>query len=78
MRMFSIISSAAVIALCGLGAAQAQSNPIQGTPQSHFPYARPHEIRMINGVPCRTMYDRQLGTRVPVACAGDVPVARVN
>jgi hypothetical protein len=78
MRVFSIISCAGLIALVGLGAAQAQTNPIQGTPGSLFPYARPNEIRMINGVPCRTMYDRQLGTRVPIACAGDVSVRRVN
>jgi hypothetical protein len=78
MRVFSIISCAGLIALVGLGAAQAQTNPIQGTPGSLFPYARPNEIQVINGVPCRTMYDRQLGTRVPIACAGDVSVRRVN
>ena len=52
--------------------------PIAGTPGSLFPYARPDEIRMINGVPCRTMYDRQFKTRVPIACAGDVMARRVN
>jgi hypothetical protein len=65
MRMFSVISCAGFIALVGLGGAQAQTNPVQGTPESLFPYARPNEIRVIDGVPCRTMYDRQLGTRVP-------------
>ena len=33
---------------------------------------------MINGVPCRTMYDRQMGTRVPIACAGEVAVRKIN
>jgi len=78
MRMYSIISSAGVIVLIGLGAAQAQTAPIHGTPGSPFPYARPHEIQMINGVPCRTMYDKQLRARVPVACAGSVQVPRVE
>jgi hypothetical protein len=78
MRMVSIVSSAGLIALSTLGTAQAQTNPITGTPGSPFPYARPNEIQMINGVPCRTMYDRQSRTRVPIACAGNVPVPRVT
>ena len=78
MRMLTIISSASFIVLSALGTAQAQPNPIQGTPESLFPHARPNEIQMINGVPCRTMFDRQLKTRVPIACAGDVPVSRVD
>ena len=78
MRMVSIVSSAGLIALSTLGTAQAQTNPITGTPGSPFPYARPNEIQMINGVPCRTMYVRQQKARVPVACAGDVAVSRVN
>jgi len=78
MRVFSISSCAGLIFLSAVGAAQAQPNPIQGTPQSLFPYARPNEIQMINGVPCRTMYDRQSRTRVPIACAGDVRVPRVD
>jgi hypothetical protein len=77
MRMVSIVSSAGLIALSTLGTTQAQTNPITGTPGSPFPYARPNEIQMINGVPCRTMYDRQSRTRVPIACAGNVPVPRV-
>ncbi len=56
--MLSINWCAGLIALSALGTAQAQTNPIQGTPGSPFPYARPNEIQMINGVPCRTMYDR--------------------
>lgn len=78
MRTFSIISGAGLFVLSGLGSVQAQPNPIQGTPGSLFPYARPHEIQMINGVPCRTMYDPQLRARVPVACAGDVSVRQVG
>jgi hypothetical protein len=78
MRMVNIISSVGLIALSTLGTAQAQTNPITGTPGSPFPYARPNEIQTINGVPCRTMYDRQSQTRVPIACAGNVPVPRVT
>ena len=78
MKMFSISSCAGLIFLSGVGAAQAQPNPTQGTPQSLFPYARPNEIQMIDGIPCRTMYDRQSRTRVPIACAGAVRVPRVD
>jgi hypothetical protein len=78
MTVYSIISSAGLIALSGIGAAHAQTALVQGTPGSLFPYAMPHEIRMINGVPCRTMYDAQRRARVPVACAGDVSVLQVN
>jgi hypothetical protein len=78
MTVYSIISSAGLIALSGIGAAHAQTALVQGTPGSPFPYAMRHEIRMINGVPCRTMYDRQLRIRVPVACAGTVSVPRVD
>ena len=78
MRMLSIVASAGFIALSGLGGAQAQTAPVQGTPGSPFPYATPNEIQVINGVPCRTMYDRQFKTRIPIACAGDVAVRRVD
>jgi hypothetical protein len=78
MRMLSIVARAGFIALSGLGGAQAQTAPVQGTPGSPFPYATPNEIQVINGVPCRTMYDRQFKTRVPIACAGDVAVRRVD
>ena len=78
MRMLTIVAIASFIALSGLASAQAQTAPIRGTPGSPFPYAAPHEVQIINGVPCRTMYDRQFKTRVPIACAGDVPVRRVE
>jgi hypothetical protein len=45
--MLSIIWCAGLIALSALGTAQAQTNPIQGTPGSPFPYARSNEIQMI-------------------------------
>jgi hypothetical protein len=33
------------------------------------PYAAPHEIRTVNGVPCRTVLDpNNRDTRIPVAC----------
>jgi hypothetical protein len=78
MKMSIVLTSAALITLGGIGLAVAQPHPVRGTPGSPFPYAAAHEVQMINGVPCRTMYDRQLHTRVPIACAGDVPVARVD
>ena len=78
MRMVGIIWCVGLIALSALGTAHAQTNPIQGTLGSPFPSAEPNEIQMINGVLCRTMYDRQQNARVPVACAGDVSVCRVN
>jgi hypothetical protein len=80
MRIFSITACAGLIALAGLGAAQAQaqSHPIQGTPESLFPFAKPNEVRVIDGVPCRTMYGRQLGSRVPIACDGDISVRRIT
>ena len=78
MRMLSIVASAGFVALSGLGVAQAQTAPVQGTPGSPFPYATPNEIQVINGVPCRTIYDRQFKTRIPIACAGDVAVRRVD
>ena len=43
--------------------------PVSGTPASAFPTAAPHEIRMINGVPCRTVLVQGTDTRVPVECA---------
>jgi hypothetical protein len=73
MRIFSIISSAGLLTLCGLGVAQAQ-----GTPGSPFPYARPNEVQMFDGVPCRTIYDQARRIRVPIVCAGNVAVPRVE
>jgi hypothetical protein len=78
MRRCSIVASVGFVALSGFGSAQAQTAPVQGTPGSPFPYASRHEVQIINGVPCRTMYDRQFNTRVPIACAGNVPVHRVE
>ncbi len=42
--------------------------PLTGTPGSPFPYATPNEVRMINGVPCRTMLVPGTNARVPVEC----------
>jgi len=78
MKMSTVGASAALIFLGGIGLAVAQPNPVRGTPGSPFPYAAAHEVTTINGVLCRTMYDRQLRIRVPIACTGDVPVARVD
>ena len=78
MRMVGIIWCVGLIALSALGTAHAQTNPIQGTLGSPFPSAEPNEIQMINGVLCRAMCDRQQKARVPVACAGDLAIRRVN
>ena len=78
MKISTVLASAALITLGGIGLAVAQPHPVRGTPGSPFPYAAAHEVQTINGVPCRTMYDRQLHTRIPIACAGDVPVARAD
>lgn len=43
--------------------------PISGSPGSLFPNAAPHEIRIINGVPCRTVLIPGSNERVPVECA---------
>jgi hypothetical protein len=40
--------------------------PVSGSP---FPYAAPHEVQIINGVPCRTVLDQGSNTRIPVECA---------
>ncbi len=42
---------------------------VSGTPDSIFPNAAPHEIRYINGVPCRTVLEHGRNVRVPVQCA---------
>jgi len=42
---------------------------ISGTPDSLFPYAASNEIRIINGVPCRTILVDDTNIRVPVECA---------
>ncbi|WP_414473174.1 hypothetical protein [Microvirga sp. M2] len=66
MKTLSIIASTGLMVLGTIGLAQAQ---VSGTPNSPFPNAAPHEIRTINGVPCRTVLDRESGQRVPVLCA---------
>lgn len=67
MKRFTFIASAGLVMLGTFGLAQAQTS---GTPASPFPDAAPHEIRTINGVPCRTVLDRETGARIPVQCAG--------
>ncbi|QRM31501.1 hypothetical protein [Microvirga sp. VF16] len=72
MKKFAIFAGAGFMVLGGMGAAIAQPSPISGTPGSLFPDAAPHEIRYINGVPCRTIYDHSSKQRIPIACAGQV------
>jgi hypothetical protein len=65
VKTFTIMAS--TIAVLGtIGLAQAQTS---GTPNSAFPTAAPHEIRMFNGVPCRTVLVPGTEQRVPVECA---------
>jgi len=71
--MSIVLASVALTTIGGIGLAAAQ-----GTPGSPFPYAARHEVQMFNGVPCRTVYNRQLKTRVPIQCAGEVHVPRVD
>jgi len=66
LKSFAFIAGAGFIMLGTFGFAQAQ---VSGTPASPFPDAAPHEIRTINGVPCRTVLDRESGARIPVQCA---------
>ena len=66
MKALTLIASTGLMVLGTIGLAQAQTS---GTPGSPFPNAAPHEIQTINGVPCRTVLDRESGQRVPVQCA---------
>jgi hypothetical protein len=78
MKKFAIFAGAGLMALGAIGTAAAQ--PYSGTPNSPFPHAAPHEVTVINGVPCRTVLHPDNNTRVPVACAtpmaGMAPVAQ--
>jgi hypothetical protein len=65
VKTFTIMASTVAV-LGTIGLAQAQTS---GTPNSPFPYAAPHEVQMINGVPCRTILDRENNQRIPVQCA---------
>lgn len=65
MKTLTIMAST-VMVLGTIGLAQAQTS---GTPNSPFPHAAPHEVQMINGVPCRTILDRENNGRIPVQCA---------
>ena len=75
MKTLSIIASTGLMVLGTIGLAQAQ---VSGTPNSPFPNAAPHEIRTINGVPCRTVLDRDSGQRVPVQCAAPTGIVGMD
>lgn len=66
MKALTLIAGTGLMVLGTIGSAQAQAS---GTPGSPFPNAAPHEIRTINGVPCRTILDRESNQRIPVQCA---------
>ncbi len=67
LKSFTILAGAGLVVLGSFGLAHAQPS---GTPVSPFPDAAPHEIRYINGVPCRTVLDHGTNQRIPVQCAG--------
>jgi len=69
---FVTLSIAAGLLTCASLAAQAQPNPVQGTPGSLFPNAAPNEVQIINGTACRTVLVQGSNLRVPVQCAGPV------
>ena len=56
MQKLVLLTSISFGMLIGVATAEPlpQPNRIQGTPGSLFPYAAPHEIKIINGIPCRT------------------------
>ncbi|MCG7393835.1 hypothetical protein MHY87_13050 [Microvirga sp. ACRRW] len=72
MRTLTLLIGGALLTFAGLTSAQAQPNPIQGTPSSLFPYAAPNEIKIINGIPCRTILVQGTNLRVPIECADRV------
>lgn len=72
MRNVTMIVGGALMTFAGITSAHAQPNPVQGTPNSLFPYAAPNEVQTINGVPCRTVLVEGSNMRVPVECAGRV------
>lgn len=78
MKNLTLIIGASLMTLGGIGAVGAQPNPVQGTPGSAFPYAAPHEIRIVNGVPCRTVLHPDGNRRVVVACAEPVLTGSIN
>jgi hypothetical protein len=67
MKKLAILTGAGLMALTGT--AFAQSAPLSGTPASPFPYAAQHEVQMIDGRACRTIYSDETKGRVPVECA---------
>jgi hypothetical protein len=72
MKKLAIFAGAGLMAFGVIGSASAQPSPYSGTPGSLFPEAAPHEVQIINGVPCRTIYDHSSKQRIPIACAGQV------
>lgn len=75
MKTATIIASAGLMMLGTIGLAQAQTS---GTPGSLFPNAAPHEVQTINGVPCRTILDRESNTRIPVQCASPAGIVGMD
>jgi len=67
-----VLAGVGLMALGGAASAQSLPNPIQGTPGSVYPHATASEIRIINGVPCRTVLVYGTNSRVPVDCGGQV------
>ncbi len=75
MKISAIAAGAGLMMLGAMGLAQAQ---VSGTPNSPFPNAAPHEIRTINGVPCRTVLDHGTNQRIPVQCAAPTGIVGMD
>ncbi|HEV2564903.1 MAG TPA: hypothetical protein VGU19_07440 [Microvirga sp.] len=75
MKALTLIAGTGLMVLGTIGSAQAQTS---GTPSSPFPNAAPHEIRTINGVPCRTILDRESNQRIPVQCASSAGIVGMD
>jgi hypothetical protein len=67
VKTLTVLAGTGFMILGSLGSAQAQ---VSGTPNSPFPYAAPHEVQIINGMPCRTVLDHGSNLRIPIQCAG--------
>lgn len=75
LKIATILASTGLMMLGTIGLAQAQ---VSGTPNSPFPNAAPHEIRTINGVPCRTILEQSSNQRIPVQCAAPTGIVGLD
>ena len=71
MKTQLLLVAAGVLTFPTIAWAQSQPNPYQGSPGSAYPYGTTSEVRVFNGVPCRTLLVYGTNTRVVVGCGGD-------